>query len=59
MAKSDEKSESEPRMKVKISKHKDSRGEWGCCVDRKGRAYCQWLIHGHAFCNTGCEWVEE
>lgn len=59
MAKSDDKSESETRMKVKMGRIQDSRGEWGCCIDNKRRAFCQWLIHGHAFCNGGCTWEAE
>ncbi len=46
-------------MKVKMGRIQDSRGEWGCCKDNKGIAYCQWLIHGHPFCNNGCTWEEE
>lgn len=58
MAKSDDKSESEPRMKVKSGKY-GNIGVYGCCVDNKGRIYCQWLIHGHPFCNNGCTWEAE
>ncbi len=59
MAKGDEKSESETRMKVISGRISRNGNEWGCCVDNKGRIYCQWLIHGHPFCNNGCTWEEE
>jgi hypothetical protein len=56
MAKSDDKNESETRMKVSMARKHGRMGTKGCCVDDKGRAYCQWLLHGHAFCNNGCTW---
>ncbi len=59
MAKSDDKSESETRMKVGTGRYRDDAGNWGCCMDDKGRAYCQWLIHGHPFCNHRCTWEAE
>ncbi len=59
MEKSGEKSESETRMKVTMGRKQDSGGNWGCCVDLRGVVYCQWLIHGHQFCNEGCTWGEK
>ena len=37
----------------------DARGNSGCCVDKKGNVYCQWLLHGHPFCTSGCVPEEE
>ena len=37
---------------------KDENGNLGCCVDRHGRVYCEWFVHGHPFCNSGCEWID-
>ena len=59
MANCDDKSESETRMKVETGKCLDFKGDEGCCMDQYGNAYCEWLIHGHQFCNAGCIWVKE
>ena len=56
MAEGDEKSESEIRMKVKEGRKQDAQGNWGCCIDKDGVVFCQWLIHRHLFCNEGCTW---
>ncbi len=56
MAKRDDKSESETRMKVVQGRKQDSEGNWGCCIDVRDRVYCPWLIHKHLFCNEGCTW---
>ena len=56
MAKSDDKSESEIRMKVISGRIGRKDGSWGCTVDPEGVVYCQWLINGHLFCNNGCTW---
>ncbi len=36
MAKGDDKSESETRMKVRMGRKQDPGGNWGCCIDNKG-----------------------
>ena len=44
-------------MSVIVGRLKDKDGNLGCCRDRHGDVYCEWYLHGHPFCTSGCEWI--
>ena len=43
-------------MSVLDGRMEDRKGNKGCCIDRHGKVFCQWWLHGHPFCNQGCTW---
>ena len=46
------------KINVRLGPLTDAHGNIGCCVDKDGYVFCQWLLHGHPFCTSGCLPVE-